>query len=194
MGTYSIIELRTFLAGCTSDRMDVTTRWLRPKLGPTTTAFIALVGYFGPPTTGVASARGEPPLVVAQAPETWQYHGFGRQQYHRIPRNLGHASASVRQVRRSGAVIPMLVISRSFAPKPPNAARKALEPTALSTARRIAPQKYRSIGAQVQPEKDQDLRTMVDIGAMLGLCYASFLGVWFWATRVRMRPRSSAPS
>ena len=35
---------------------------------------------------------------------------------------------------------------------------------------------------------------MIRIGATLGLIYLAFLAVWFWATRFRMRPSSSAPS
>ena len=35
---------------------------------------------------------------------------------------------------------------------------------------------------------------MLGIAAALGLVYLTFLAVWFWATRLRVRPPSSAPS
>jgi hypothetical protein len=33
---------------------------------------------------------------------------------------------------------------------------------------------------------------MLQIGAVLGLVYLAFLAVWFWATRFRIRPPTSA--
>jgi hypothetical protein len=33
---------------------------------------------------------------------------------------------------------------------------------------------------------------MLQIGAVFGLIYVAFLGVWFWATRFRMGPPRSA--
>ncbi len=50
------------------------------------------------------------------------------------------------------------------------------------------------IGGAIASETNRDPRVMLDIAAVLGLSYLGFLAVWFWATRVRMRPRSSAPS
>jgi hypothetical protein len=34
-------------------------------------------------------------------------------------------------------------------------------------------------------------RLMLEIGLLLGAVYMAFLGVWFWATRLRRRPRSA---
>jgi hypothetical protein len=51
-----------------------------------------------------------------------------------------------------------------------------------------------SIGVQIGAENGRDPRVMIDIAAALGLVYLAFLAVWFWATRVRMRPPRSAPS
>jgi hypothetical protein len=50
------------------------------------------------------------------------------------------------------------------------------------------------IGGAIASETNRDPRVMLDIAVVLGLSYLGFLAVWFWATRVRMRPRSSAPS
>jgi hypothetical protein len=35
---------------------------------------------------------------------------------------------------------------------------------------------------------------MLEIGLLLGAVYMAFLGVWFWATRLRRRPRSATPA
>jgi hypothetical protein len=59
---------------------------------------------------------------------------------------------------------------------------------------RISPSNDRSIGEQIGSENGRDPRLMIRIGATLGLVYLAFLAVWFWATRFRMRPPSSAPS
>lgn len=41
-----------------------------------------------------------------------------------------------------------------------------------------------------QGDGQDDVRLMTQIGTVLGLVYAAFLTVWFWATRARWNPRS----
>ena len=58
----------------------------------------------------------------------------------------------------------------------------------------IGPQNDRRIGRVIAAENGKDPRLMLGIAAALGLVYLTFLAVWFWATRLRVRPPSSAPS
>lgn len=58
----------------------------------------------------------------------------------------------------------------------------------------IGPQNEFRIGRVIATENGKDARLMLGIAAALGLVYLAFLAVWFWATRIRMRPPSSAPS
>ena len=47
----------------------------------------------------------------------------------------------------------------------------------------------RATGGFAQSEDDGDGRLMVQVGVALGAVYLSFLTLWFWATRLRWRPR-----
>jgi hypothetical protein len=58
----------------------------------------------------------------------------------------------------------------------------------------IGAQNDRRIGRAIAVENGKDPRLMLGIAAALGLVYLAFLAVWFWATRIRIRPPSSAPS
>ena len=48
----------------------------------------------------------------------------------------------------------------------------------------------RATGGFAESEDDGDGRLMVQVGVALGAVYLSFLTLWFWATRLRWRPRT----
>jgi hypothetical protein len=194
LGRFPIIDRETFPAACTSLRTRGWKRLLRPKPGPKALVLIALAAYFGCTTTGLASARAEPRAPAVQRPEIRQYHGLEAWQYHQNPGNSGQASASLGRSRELNNSISALVISRLFSIQVSNSAAKTSIYRPVATPARIGSQNDPSIGVQIVPESGGDPRLMLDIGTVLGLCYAAFLAVWFWATRFRLRPRSNAPS
>ena len=48
----------------------------------------------------------------------------------------------------------------------------------------------RATGGIAEPVENGDGRLMVQVGVALGAVYLSFLTLWFWATRLRWRPRT----
>jgi hypothetical protein len=98
---------------------------------------------------------------------------------------------------RSGEFVNSIsggVISRLFTPHSPNSISKVEIRTSSRSATQIDRQNDHPIGRQIAAENGRDPRLMLDIAKALGLVYLAFLAVWFWATRFRMRPPSSAPS
>jgi len=194
LGSFPLIELKTLSALRTSRHIGGLVSRLRPKCGSTGLAITALAAYFGVAGTAVASARAGPPAQAHKTPESRQYHSFRAGQYHRTSRRPGHSSASLSQSRKLANSIHALVISRHFSFLGSNSVRKSTIRRSSATRAQIGSRNVRSINSQIEPQNGANLRMMVDIGAVLGLCYAGFLAVWIWATRFRMRPRSSAPS
>jgi hypothetical protein len=126
--------------------------------------------------------------------EMGQYHGLGAPQYHRGGRSSAPVSASLSRSREFANSISSGVISRLFTFHSPNSTSKVMIQTSGRSNDRISPPNGRSIGGQIGSENSRDPGLMIRIGATLGLVYLAFLAVWFWATRFRMRPSSSAPS
>jgi hypothetical protein len=123
-----------------------------------------------------------------------QYHSLEARQYHRVGRSSAPVSASLSRSREFADSISARVISRLFTSHSPNSIPKVIIHTRFHVSGQISSQNDRSIGEQIASENGRDPRLMIRIGATLGLVYLAFLAIWFWATRFRMRPPSSAPS
>lgn len=194
MGRFRIIETATDPAACISRHIDQSRHLLRSRVRLASIVLTAFAAYFGPTVTGGASARAGPPLRPLQTLETRQYHGLEARQYHRVGRSSGPASASLSRPRELANPISARVISPLFTSHSPNAIQQSMIHTPFHPSPRIGVRNDRSIGGQIGAENGRDPRVMLDIAAALGLVYLTFLALWFWATRFRMRPPSSAPS
>ena len=194
MGRFRIIGTKTFTAVCISRHIYRRRQLLRSRLGLTSIVLAASVAYFAPVAAWAAPARAGPPTGGVQTAEMGQYHGLEARQYHRGGRSSAPASASLSRSRKFANSISAQVISRLFTFHSPNSTSKVMIQTPVRSNDRISPPNDRSIGEQIGSENSRDLRLMIRIGATLALVYLAFLAVWFWATRFRMRPSSSAPS
>ena len=163
-------------------------------MGSIAIGLLAIAACFVPAGTATASPSAGPALRALQTLENKQYHGLAAGQYHRIARSRGPASESFSQWRELGKTISARVISPTFTSRSPNQMTKTVTSRSEATGKRIAFRNGRSIGGRIESENINDPRVMLGIGACLGLCYLTFLAVWFWATRFRMRPPRSAPS
>ena len=194
MGRFRIIGTKTHTPVCISRHIDRRRQLLRSRLGLTSIVLAASVAYFAPVAAGAAPARAGPPAGAVQTAEMGQYHGREARQYHRGARSSAPASASLSRSREFVNSISARVISRVFTFYSPNSTSKVMIQTPVRPNDWISPSNDRSIGGQIGSENSRDPRLMIRIGATLGLVYLAFLAVWFWATRFRMRPPSSAPS
>lgn len=194
MGRFQITE--TMTSSPVRNSRHVTSRRPRlgPGLGPLSVLLVAFGAYFGPALTQGASARAGPPPQPLQIPEMRQYHGIQARQYHLITRSSAPALASLSRSSELTAAISTVVISRLFTSRSPNSTPTIMIHTPFQQREQIGARNDRSIGVQIGAENGRDPRVMLDIAAALGLVYLAFLAVWFWATRVRMRPPRSAPS
>ena len=194
MGRFLIIGTKTHTTACISRHVDRCRTLLLSRLGLTSIVLAASVAYFAPVAAGAAPARAGPPGGAAKTAEMAQYHGLEPPQYHRGGRSSAPALASLSRSRELANSISARVISRLFTSHSPNSTSKVMIETPVRSNHRISPPNERSIGGQIGYENSRDPRLMIRIGATLGLVYLAFLAVWFWATRFRMRPSSSAPS
>ena len=194
MGRFRIIETAIDPTVCISRHIDRHRPLLRSRPGLMSIVLAAFAAYFGPTVTGGASARAGPPLRPLQTLETRQYHGLEARQYHRGGRSSAPALASLSRSRELAKSISARVISPYFTSHSPNASPKTMIRTSFALGDRIGARNDRPIGHQIGAENGRGPRVMLDIAAALGLVYLAFLAVWFWATRFRVRPPSSAPS
>ena len=194
MGRFRIIGTKTFTTVCISRHIDRRRQLRRSRVGLTSIVLAASVAYFAPVAAWAAPARAGPPARGVQTAEMRQYHGLVAPQYHRVGRSSAPVSASLSRSREFANSISTGVISRLFTVGSPNSTAKVMIQTSVRSNDRISPPNGRSIGGQIGSENSRDLRLMIRIGATLALVYLAFLAVWFWATRFRMRPSSSAPS
>ena len=194
MGRFRIIGTKTSTTACTSRHIERRRQLLRSGLGLTSIVLAASVAYFAPVAAVAAPARAGPPLGGVKTREMRQYHGLEARQYHRVSRSSAPVSASLSRSREFGNSISARVISRLFTSHSPNSTSKVMIQTPVGSNDRISAPNDRSIGRQIGSGNGSDPRLMIRIGATLGLVYLAFLAVWFWATRFRMRPSSSAPS
>jgi hypothetical protein len=194
MGRFQIIETMTYQAAPISCHGARRRHRLRIQLGPTPILLMASVAYFGPALTGDASARAGPPPHAVKTPEMRQYHVLRPSQYHRASRGSAPGPASLSRSGEFANSISGRVISRLFSPHSPNSISKVRIYDSSRSSARIGRQNDPRIGRQIAAENGRDPRLMLDIAKALGLVYLAFLAVWFWATRFRMRPPSSAPS
>ena len=194
MGRFRIIGTKTHATVCISRHIDRRRQLLRSRLGLTSIVLAGSVAYFAPVAAGAASARAGPPVEAVKAAEMGQYHGLEGRQYHPLGRSSAPVSASLSRSRKFANSISARVISRLFTSHSPNSTSKVIIQTPVRSNDRISAPNDRSIGRQIGSGNGSDPRLMIRIGATLGLVYLAFLAVWFWATRFRMRPSSSAPS
>jgi hypothetical protein len=194
MGRFRIIGTKTSTTACTSRHIERRRQLLRSGLGLTSIVLAASVAYFAPVAAVAAPARAGPPLGGVKTREMRQYHGLEARQYHRVSRSSAPVSASLSRSPEFGNSISARVISRLFTSHSPNSTSKVMIQTSVRSNHRISAPNDRSIGRQIGSGNGSDPRLMIRIGATLGLVYLAFLAVWFWATRFRMRPSSSAPS
>lgn len=159
---------------------------------------LALVGYVA--LTSSAAASGRPELPAAREfGQIGQYHGTWARQYHGIAATFGRLSAwqgaSWGSNAKFSAPIAKRVISPLFDFHSGISRTKLQKPVASRSADRIAVRNDRSIGAQIgsgTETESRNPRLMLQLGGVFGLVYVAFLAVWFWATRFRMRPPTSA--
>jgi hypothetical protein len=194
MGRFLIIETKTLTAVCIPRHIVRRRRFLCSRLGLMSIVLAAFIAYFAPVAAGSAPSRAGPPTGAKKVAEMGQYHGLDARQYHRGARSSAPASASLSRSREFANSISTRVISRLFTSHSPNSTLKITIHTPVRSSDRISRRNDRSIGRQIGSENSTDPGLMIRIGATLGLGYLAFLAVWFWATRFRMRPPSSAPS
>ena len=194
MGRFRIIGTKTFTPVCISRHIDRRRQLRRSRVGLTSIVLAASVAYFAPVAAWAAPARAGPPLGGVKTREMRQYHGLEARQYHRVSRSSAPVSASLSRSLEFANSISTRVISRLFTFHSPNSTSKVMIQTPVRSNDRISPPNDWSIGGQIGSENSRDPRLMIRIGATLGLVYLAFLAVWFWATRFRMKPSSSAPS
>lgn len=194
MGRFRIIGTKTSTTACISRHIEQRRQLRRSRLGLTSIVLAASVAYFAPVAAGAAPVRAGPPIGAVKAAEMRQYHGLEATQYHRERRSSAPVSASLSRSREFANSISARVISRLFTSHSPNSTSKFMIQTPVRSNDRISAPNDRSIGRQIGSGNGRDPRLMIRIGATLGLVYLAFLAVWFWATRFRMRPSSSAPS
>ena len=194
MGRFRIIGTKILTTVCISRHSDRRRQLRRSRFGLTSIVLAASVAYFAPVAAAAAPPRAGPPLGGVKTREMRQYHGLEARQYHRVSRSSAPVSASLSRSPEFGNSISARVISRLFTSHSPNSTSKVMIQTPVRSNHRISPPNDRSIGGQIGSENSRDPRLMIRIGATLGLIYLAFLAVWFWATRFRMRPPSSAPS
>lgn len=163
---------------------------------------VASVAYFAL-TLNVSAASG--PTTPSIAPsgrengQIGQYHGTWGRQYHGIAARSGSLSAWRRASRSAdpeiSGPITTEVISPIFTSHSEIGNAKAQKRLVSPPGDRTGARKGRSIGAQIaagNEHRSSDPRLMLQLGAVFGLIYVAFLGVWFWATRFRMGPPRSA--
>ena len=194
MGRFRIIGTKILTTVCISRHSDRRRQLRRSRFGLTSIVLAASVAYFAPVAAGAAPARGGPPIGAVKTAEMRQYHGLEAPQYHGDRRTSAPVSASLSRSRELVNSISARVISRLFTSHSPKSISKFMIHTPVRPIDRISPPNDRSIGGQIGSENSRDPRLMIRIGATLGLIYLAFLAVWFWATRFRMKPSSSAPS
>jgi hypothetical protein len=154
-------------------------------------AFLALV-----PAASASGERSGPrsALPDARTAEIAQYHGSTRGQYHEIAGSSARLSAWLSGPWSPGGelrnAISAQVISPIFTRDSVFGSRKGPSDRLAGSSNWIGSQNAR----QSHPETGSDPRAMVELATVLGLVYIAFLAVWFWATRFRVRPPSSAPS
>jgi hypothetical protein len=97
-----------------------------------------------------------------------------------------YASATAQQMTASAAAVPSRArtIGGGIARSAP-AVTSSLEKVAEGFGRVVVP-------SDDDGERLRDTRLLVQIGMVLGLVYAGFLTVWFWATRLRPNSRRMA--
>jgi hypothetical protein len=163
---------------------------------------VAPVAYFAL-TLNVSAASGPTTSSIAPAGrengQIGQYHGTWGRQYHGIAARSGPLSAWRRTSRFADSEFSGPIVGRVISPiftlhsEIGNA--KAQIRLDSPPGDRTGARKGRSIGAQIgagNEPRSGDPRLMLQIGAVFGLIYVAFLGVWFWATRFRMGPPRSA--
>jgi hypothetical protein len=159
---------------------------------------LVVAGVFLAVAPAVSASR-EPKGPRPALPGTWtaeiaQYHGSNRGQYHEITVSSAAVSAWLSgPASPSGEfrnAISTEVISPIFARNSSFASRKGPSGRLAGSSVWIGSQNAR----QIHSEAGGDPRAMLELAAVLGFVYGAFLAVWFWATRFRIRPPSSAPS
>jgi hypothetical protein len=145
------------------------------------------------------AATGKADALAPQEAHARQYHGTQGQQYHGIDARVGRTLAWQHARNGSAAELAMTItaslISRNSISHSTIAGAKREELLFSRPDVRFADRNDRPISPQIgagTERQSRDLRLMLQIGVVLGLVYLAFLAVWFWATRFRMRPPSSA--
>jgi hypothetical protein len=159
--------------------------------------------------------------MARQQRQIQQYHRAKPGQYHRRAAGFRRISAwNLRSSRPGVEITPPIaerVISPSIRFHSAISNTNAEDSLVSGTDRRIGAQNDRSIGNRIgtrfcsrakcsaeletltDPNRYQgsapstgNPRLMLQIGALLGLVYLTFLAAWIWATRFRIRPPRSA--
>jgi hypothetical protein len=193
LGSFRIIELEIFTPARIRNHIAANRRRLPALATMLVVSGVVLVLAPAAAASGGATGSGSG-LRSAQRAENAQYHGSNSGQYHQIAASSGPNSAWLRHLSLPGVklrnTIFPLVISPSFT-----------VPSSIWRRKRqtdVAGRSHIYIGSQnassISPYISSDSRPMLQLGAALGLVYVAFLAVWFWATRLRVRPPRSAPS
>jgi hypothetical protein len=136
----------------------------------------------------------ETALRVGRSAEIAQYHGPIAPWYQEIAASPGSTSAWLSEVRPPGGKLrgrnSLRVISLHFSFLSLDEYEKVENDSWTGSGVRSSRQNSTWIRSPI----DGDPRAMLRLGAALGVLYILFLGVWLWATRLRVRPPRSAPS
>jgi hypothetical protein len=190
MGSFRIIESKTRPSVCISRHIAHPRSAQRSVVCAISIVLVAFGASIAP--THALGATTAPRGV--RTGKMAQYHRLEGRQYHEMSWSTGAASAWLGESLEFRNAIPMAVISRLFTLHSPNSISKVMIQHSSRPGDRISSRTDRSIEEQIGRGNGRDPRLMLQIGAVLGLVYLAFLAVWFWATRFRMRPPSSAPS
>ena len=171
----------------------MTPRYIRRLMAIT---FLACLASLVPMTGGATPAEAKGGASGPRTAQTAQYHRLSARQYHEIAPAAQPDSAWLREAEVAGSefgeAISTLVISRSYSENSAISPATAMIHRSSKTRAGMSRQNESSIGTRIGDQTRRDPRVMLQIGAVLGLLYSAFLAIWFWATRLRMRPPSGA--
>lgn len=124
-------------------------------------------------SAAVSRARG---VAVSPGRGSWTYFSIPMQKCRSIVSEIAEPN------RRNSAV-------HSSSKVPFNSKLKTRPVQYQARQVRYQPSRPAAIEAVVTKPTQADTRLMIRIGLLLGIAYLVFLTIWFWATRLRPRPR-----
>jgi hypothetical protein len=193
LGSFLIIELEIFTLAGTSIHTAATRRLLR-ALGAMAVGVAALLALAPAAGASRAPTGSRTALRADQRSEIAQYHGQNTWWYHEMAAGSGRTLAWLSKPAPPGGELRDAISAQVISPisvfHSPNGSGNAQTSGSVGSTGHTSSQNVR----QIRPDISSDPRPMLRLGTALGVVYLLFLAVWFWATRLRLRPPSSAPS